>query len=311
MTGKDNSAVGNKNALDLFQNAAVDDLLVSLVTPGAAGFSSVFASRLIVSTRAAYLHSVHESAVFTGRIPFRGPAEEYGPGGLVDEDLENAIGGILRWGHESLQAVKESSCVIGGHRRGATPVGPLSFIELIIVRLALVDNSMQEAQNNVVRDPINNDVACDIMFIDSDYVCVRKGIRSVATENRPDSRQPCISHASNTSMQRPTVQYIPEVGTRRVLFVGMNIVQQTRAYESSGLVSHVHITGRVQIQVAQLRVEQTPIAPCLAIGMNWILLHCQSLTLFEHRIKRGLHRGDVDDVELEALNASKKQLPGA
>jgi hypothetical protein len=36
-------------------------------------------------------------AKFPGCVPFRRPAEEYGPGRLVDEYLENAIGVAVGW----------------------------------------------------------------------------------------------------------------------------------------------------------------------------------------------------------------------
>lgn len=104
--------MGDENALNLFQSAGVDNLLVGLVAPCTASFGAVFAFWLIVSSRAAYLHSMDELAELTSRIPFRGPAEEYGPGGLVDKNLENAIGWRARWGHASLQAVVEFGCVL-------------------------------------------------------------------------------------------------------------------------------------------------------------------------------------------------------
>jgi hypothetical protein len=64
----------------------------------------------------------------------------------------------------------------------------------------LTDDGVQEAQNNVVRNPINNNVTSNIVFIDSHEVCIWKGLWSAATENFPDSGQSGISHATRTNV---------------------------------------------------------------------------------------------------------------
>jgi hypothetical protein len=89
---------------------------------------------MIGSSRAAYLHSVHEFAKFAGCIPLRGPTEEYGPGRLVDENLKDTIGRCVGGGHELLQAVVEADGVLcsraerGGRRSRVSEDGLEMFI---------------------------------------------------------------------------------------------------------------------------------------------------------------------------------------
>lgn len=64
---------------------------------------------------------------------------------------------------------------------------------------------------------------------------------------------------SNTSVQCSAIQYIAEVCTRRVLFIGVHIVQQASADEGLCLFSHVNTACGVEIQVPQLAVEQAPV----------------------------------------------------
>jgi len=74
------------------------------------------------------------------------------------------------------ETAKEELDLLRGHEGGATPIRPARSVRLVIVDLGIeIDRGMDEAKNETLGSPVDDDVYNQIVIVADDFWCIWPG----------------------------------------------------------------------------------------------------------------------------------------